>query len=90
MIVQCHKSQKDKVFSKKKKKKNLIHVFLGRTGVHSRGGGDRLRRDASQKIKDRSTNNGAGSEKPPFLPVISLAVHNIVFVNVFQMESYFN
>lgn len=50
-------------------------------------GGDRLRRDASQKIKDRSTNKGAGSERPPFLPVISLALHNIVFVNVFQMES---
>lgn len=50
-------------------------------------GGDGPRGDAFQKIKDTSTNNGTGSEKPPFLPVILLALHNIVFVNVFQMES---
>lgn len=50
-------------------------------------GGDGPRRDASQKIKDISTNNSTGSEKPPFLPVILLAHHHIVFVNVFQMES---
>lgn len=69
-----------------KKKKSCTSSWAGLVYIPVEGG-DRLRRDASQKIKDRSTNRGAGSEKPPFLPVISLALHNIVFVNVFQMES---
>lgn len=71
---------------KKKQKNSCTSSWAGLVYIPVEGG-DGLRRDASQKIKDRSTNKGAGSERPPFLPVISLALHNIVFVNVFQMES---
>lgn len=76
VIIQRHKNQKHKKFVKKKKS-SCTSSWAGLVYIPVEGG-DRLRRDASQKIKDRSTNKGAGSERPPFLPVISLALHNIV------------
>lgn len=50
--------------------RNPVHVFLGRAHNFPHEGGDGARRDASQKIKDGSTNNSTGRENPPFRPVI--------------------
>lgn len=59
-----------------------MHVFLGRSHNFPSEGGDGARRDASQKIKDGSTNSSTGRENPPFLPVILLRLHNF-WVSVF-------
>lgn len=52
-------------------------------------GGDGAQWDASQKIKQTSTNKTAGRENPPFLPVISLRLHNNVHECVCEREMRF-